>query len=440
MRDRLLWAGLIALVGGGLYVLESVAGGQLLARLLSLTAIWSVAAVALNLTNGTAGILNLGQHGFMLVGAYVTALLSSPKTATVLMAPWARAISLGGLTDDVRIQMAIAVLAGGAVAALFGLLIGIPSLRLRGDYLAIVTLGFGEAIRYASATDQGALLTNGGLGIRGIPGVFSGPVWAFVWLLLTLWVFTRFTQSSYGRALKAIREDETAAEAVGVRLAYHKVLAFTLCAAFAGIAGGLYAGWLRTIDPNTFQLFLVTYLLVAVSVGGVGSNTGALLGTALVVLVRQYLQPLERDQSPETLLGWAAIALGALFVAWAGILAPKAQRAGRNDPVARLPRRFALLGGVVGLFGLILVAGLLPWEWLARPRPFTGLRSVLLALCLLLTMIFRPLGALGRAEFSWDLIIGKRWSGPTDAERGQDAWLGGRTAAGEGKSGESERA
>lgn len=280
MRDRLLWTGLIVLVAASLVALEQAAPGQLWTRLISLVFIWSIATVALNLTNGVAGILNLGQHGFMLVGAYVTALLTSPKVGTFLMAPWAQSIHLDWLTQNVAVQMAVAVLVGGLAAALFGLLIGIPALRLRGDYLAMVTLGFGEAVRYLATTDQGALLTNGGLGIRGIPDVFAAPVWAFAWLIGALWFFTRFTRSTYGRALQAIREDELAASASGINLAYHKVLAFALNAAFAGIAGGLYAGWLRTIDPNTFQIFLMTYLLVAVSVGGVGSNTGAVLGTA----------------------------------------------------------------------------------------------------------------------------------------------------------------
>ena len=313
MRDRFLWLCAIVLIGAALLYVERVAGDGLFARLLGLTAIWSVAAVALNLTNGTAGVPNLGQHGFMLVGAYVTALLTSPKSATFLMAPWAQSLHLNWLSQSELVQMTAAVLVGGLVTAIFGLLVGIPSLRLRGDYLAMVTLGFGEAIRYVAATDQGSLLTNGGLGIRGIPGVFGSPFAAFVWLVIALWFFTRFTESSYGRALKSIREDELAAQAMGIHIAYHKVLAFSISAAFAGIAGGLYASWLRTIDPTTFPIFLMTYLLVAVSVGGVGSNTGAVLGTALVVLVRQYFQPLEREQSPGTLIGWAALAAAAFI-------------------------------------------------------------------------------------------------------------------------------
>ena len=447
MRDRILWLLLIVLVGAGLLGLERTAGDGLFARLVGLTAVWAVAALALNLTNGTAGVPNLGQHGFLMVGAYVTAILSAPKTGAFLMAPWARAINLQWLSTHEVVQMTAAVLAGGLVAALFGLLVGIPALRLRGDYLAMATLGFGEAIRYVIATDQGALLTNGGLGIRGIPGTFGGPFAAYVWLVVTLWFLTRFTQASYGRALKAIREDELAARAMGINVAYHKVLAFAVCAAFAGIAGGLYASWLRSIDPATFPIFLMTYLLVAVSVGGVGSNTGAVLGTALVVFVRQYLQPFERMQPPGPLIGWGLVAAAAfvLFAAWAS------RRGGRGRE--RGFAGMALPPALLGAAGAALILGFVPITWLSEPRPFSGLRNVLLGLCLLLVMIYRPHGALGRAEFSWGLLFDRRSKEPTELERSQDAWLhdeagadqeteaavrkGGEASAGEGGSAEA---
>jgi len=428
MRNRLLWLISIALIGAALLYLERVAGGWLLARLLSLTAIWAVAAVALNLTNGTAGLPNLGQHGFMLVGAYVTALLTSPKTTAFLMAPWAQSLNLNWLSQSVVVQMTVAVLAGGLVAALFGLSVGIPSLRLRGDYLAMVTLGFGEAIRYVSATDQGTLLTNGGLGIRGVPAVFGGPFAAYVWLVVTLWFLTRFTQSSYGRALKSIREDELAAQAMGINIAYHKVLAFGISAAFAGIAGGLYASWLGTIDPNTFQIFLMTYLLVAVSVGGAGSNTGAVLGTALVVLVRQYLQPLEQSQAPGPLIGWAALATAAaLFL----VVAAK-WRFQKAKTANRTLWRIGVIGGLLAVAGVVLVSGAAPWPWFEEPRSFVGLRNLLLGVCLLLVMIYRPLGALGRSEFGWGLIFDRKDKELSDTERSRDAWLTGEGAAKKG--------
>lgn len=420
MRDRLLWTGLIIIVASALALLQHTGVNPLLARLLGLTAIWSIAAVALNLTNGTTGFVNLGQHGFMLVGAYVTAILTANKSTAFLMAPWAQKISISGLTGYVPLQMAIAVLAGGIVAALFGLLIGIPSLRLRGDYLSMVTLGFGEAIRYVAATDQGALLTNGGLGIRGIPGVYGHPLWAFAWLVVTLLFFTRFTQSSYGRALKSIREDEMAASAVGVRVTYHKVLAFTLSAGFAGIAGGLYASWLQTIDPATFQIFLMIYLLAAVAVGGIGSNTGALFGTALVVMVRHYMQPIELEQQPGPLIGWLLLVL--IFV-YGGWTLGQVRNRIKTSP-APTHRTRSLFGIGIGLvLGVALISHWLPWEWLATPRSFSGMRNVILALCLLTVMIYRPLGLFGRGEFGWGLLFDRKSSEITEVERQQDAWL-----------------
>ena len=427
MRNRLLWILTVALCGAALFYLERTAGSGLFARLIALTAIWSIAAIALNLTNGTAGVHNFGQHGFMLIGAYVTALLTSPKTGTVLMAPWARSLNLDWLSTNDLVQLTAAVLVSGGVAALGGLLVGVPALRLRGDYLAMATLGFGEAIRYLASTDQGSLLTNGGLGIRGIPGHFGGPFAAFVWLAATLWFFARFTQSSYGRALKSIREDELAAQAMGINVAYHKVLAFGVSAAFAGIAGGLYASWLRAIDPAAFSFFLMTYLLVAAFVGGAGSNTGAVIGTALVVLVRQFFQPIEQARPPGPLIGWAlvAVAVWVIAAAWARRRRPGAAPDVR--PIAGIGRA-GLVSGLLAAAGVWLIAGAAPLAWLDASRPFSGLRNLLLGLVLLFVMIYRPLGVLGRSEFSWDLFLNRRPEVPTDEERSQDAWLGGETA------------
>lgn len=256
----------------------------------ALFAIWGVAAISLNLINGTTGILSLGHHGFMLVGGYTTALLTLPEIRRQQIAESARsqmndftlglslnnglrALGLEALTtpETLWIRFLIALFIGGLVAALFGLLVGIPSLRLRGDYLAIVTFGFGEIIRLLASTSLLGPFTNGSLGYTGVPAQIGRSLWwTFGFLALTVFVMTKFKTSSYGRALQGIREDEIAAEAMGVNLAYHKVLAFALSAFFAGVAGGLYTSWLSGARLDYFLFTLTFFFLVAISVGGRG--------------------------------------------------------------------------------------------------------------------------------------------------------------------------
>ncbi len=401
----------------------------------TLFAVWGVAAISLNLINGTTGILSLGQHGFMLVGGYTTALLTLPEIRRQQISESARsqmndftlglslsngfdALGLHGLTtpETLWVRFVIALFLGGLVAAVFGLIVGIPSLRLRGDYLAIVTFGFGEIIRLLASTSLFGPFTNGSLGYTGVPALFGRSLyWTFGILVLTVFVMVKLKYSSYGRALQGIREDEIAAEAMGVNLAYHKVLAFTLSAFFAGIAGGLYASWLSGARLDYFLFTLTFFFLVAISVGGTGSYTGVLIGTALVVFVRQYGDPLEQPYPVNVWFGALAV-LVILAVLGTVIL----RNARRLRP--RVPPLLYGLGalGVLGL-GFAFVApnfGLLTGEFQAF-----GMRAILLSVVLLVIMIARPSGILGRAEFSWAWLFRERRDQPSDEERAQDAWL-----------------
>lgn len=320
-RNRLLTLGAILAMTLILYLIGQ-SGSSKLVQAFALFSIWGIAAVSLNLVNGVTGILSLGQHGFMLVGGYTTALLilpvesreriltsgrsqMTPETLNLSIANLFRSIGLESLAGSEWqwLQFIIALFIGGLAAAFFGMLVGIPSLRLKGDYLAIVTLGFGEIIRLLAATSMFTPYTNGALGFAGVPQAYGKSIWWTTGILaITIFVMARLKYSSYGRVMQGIREDEVASEAMGVNVAYNKILAFVLTAFFAGIAGGLWVSWIGTARVDQFLFTLTFFFLVAISVGGTGSITGVLLGTALVVFIRQYGDPLEQTYP---LTGWA---------------------------------------------------------------------------------------------------------------------------------------
>ena len=417
-----------------LWLIDS-SGSVKLEQAFALFAIWGVAAVSLNLINGTTGILSLGHHGFMLIGGYTTALLVLPEANRAALASsarsqltpftlglsisnWMRALGLDALAtpETLWVRFIIALFIGGLVAALFGLIVGGPSLRLRGDYLAIVTFGFGEIIRLLASTSLFAPFTNGSLGFSGVPSDIGKSLWwTFGILAITVFVMSKLKFSSYGRALQGIREDEIAAEAMGVNLAYHKILAFTLSAFFAGVAGGLYVSWLATARLDVFLFTLTFFFLVAISVGGTGSITGVLLGTALVVFVRQYGDPVEGNYA---LSSWLAFAGVALLLAAAATFFYRST--GRHRPIWH-PAVFVLAGlGVVAVIGGLAAPGA---GFLAGSFQAFGGRAIFLSVLLIIIMIFRPEGIVGRHEFSWAALFRENRAEPSDEERAQDAWL-----------------
>jgi len=433
-RNILLTLAATVAVALALLILTSL-GSIKLNSALALFAIWGVATVSLNLVNGTLGILSLGHHGFMLIGGYTTALLilSDEKRENILtsgrsaMTPFTvglsvknffEAIGLHGLTGDdtLWLRFLVAILIGGLIAAFFGLIVGIPSLRLRGDYLAIVTFGFGEIIRLTASTRLFSPLTNGALGFSGVPIQFGKSVWwTFGFLAITLFVISKLKYSSYGRAMEGIREDEIASEAMGINLAYHKVLGFVISAFFAGIAGGLWVSWLGGARLDNFLFTLTFFFLVALSVGGTGSITGVLLGTALVVFVRQYGDPLEQTYPIST---WIII-IGIIFLLTA--LAIYIYRTVKRSRPRIIPAfyGFLVLAAATILLGILSPSlGIMTGEF----RGF-GMRAIFLSILLIIIMIFRPEGIVGRAEFNWAWLFNERLDQPTEEERKQDAWL-----------------
>ncbi|MDR3075994.1 MAG: branched-chain amino acid ABC transporter permease [Synergistaceae bacterium] len=222
-----------------------------------------ILAVSLNLSAGFLGQLPLGHAGFMSVGAYAAALF----TMSVNLPP--------------DVELPIALVLAFFVASAFGVLIGLPALRLRGDYLTIVTLGFGEIIRVI-ILNLG--FTGGAYGLRGIARETT-VTWTYLSLLVTLYVIAALIKSRHGRAILSIREDEIAAEASGIPTTYYKVLAFAVSAGFAGVAGGLYAHFLRILDPSKFDFMKSAEILVIVVLGGLGSIFGSVVSaTALTIL------------------------------------------------------------------------------------------------------------------------------------------------------------
>ncbi len=289
-RDtRLTILGCLA-AAAGLYLLEGHADPYIV-HMTCIAGLFAVLAVSYNLINGVTGQFSLEPNAFVACGAYVTALLTlSPdeKAASFILEPIIWPLSV------ISIPLLPALIIAGILTALMAFLMGFPVFRVRGDYLAIVTLGFGEVIRVVANNAQS--LTNGPLGLKGIPHL-TNLWWAWGLLAVTLFVIVRLVNSSYGRALKAVREDEVAAEAMGINAFWHKMLAFTLSAFFEGVAGGLLAHLITTISPSQFTFMFTFNLLIIIVVGGLGSTTGAVLAALLFTFGGEWLRAVEEPMS-----------------------------------------------------------------------------------------------------------------------------------------------
>ncbi|MEH7113198.1 branched-chain amino acid ABC transporter permease [Neobacillus niacini] len=225
-------------------------------------------AASLHLVIGITGQFSIGHAGFLAVGAYVSAII----------------------TMKFELPFVLAIIIGGIVATLAGLIVGIPTLRLRGDYLAIATLGFGEIIRIVFLNID---YVGGAAGMM----VSNMTTWtsAFVCLVITIIVIVNFTNSRHGRACIAIRENEIAADAMGINTTFYKVVAFAIGSFFAGIAGGLFAHNFYIIQPTNFGFLKSFDILIFVVLGGLGSLSGSVISAILLTIISTYLQ-----QYPET--------------------------------------------------------------------------------------------------------------------------------------------
>lgn len=223
-----------------------------------------ILAVSLNLITGFTGQFSLGHAAFMSVGAYTSAIL----------------------TAKLGYPFIVGVLGAAIMASIAGIIIGIPTLRLRGDYLAIATLGFGEIIKIILFNNDS---TGGAMGLNDIPR-YTNWTWLYFFVILTVLIISNFIKSYHGRACISIREDEIAAESMGVNTTYYKVLVFTIGALFAGIAGALYANYFYFIKPDSFGFMKSIDILVIVVFGGLGSIPGSIVGAILLSVISVFLQ------------------------------------------------------------------------------------------------------------------------------------------------------
>ncbi len=285
-----------------------------------------ILATSLNLVNGYMGEFSLAHAGFMAVGAYTSTLLTMhvlPPDAHAAMFP-------------------LAVLAAGAVTSLMGLLVAIPSFKVRGDYLAIITLAFLMIVKSAIENIDAI---GGPRGIPGIPRLTSLP-WVFAWTVALVWLIRNFVYSRYGRGVLAIREDEIASELMSVDTRRVKILAFMLSAFFAGVAGALFAHLLQFISPRVFDIVKTTEVLIMVYLGGIASIGGSILGATVYTLLLEVLRP----STVASLLSWLP--------------------AGLFDPLNKY---------VISHLGV--------------------LRMIIMPLLLVLVMLYWPRGIMGKREF-----------------------------------------
>ena len=289
------------------------------ARIISLVGINITLAVSLNLINGLAGQFSIGHAGFMAVGGYAATYLTVYHGAAI-------AATVGGTPMQgvgSLVVMTASLVTGAVAAGLAGMVVGIPSLRLKGDYLAIVTLGFGEIIRVIILNIPAVGGATGFTAALPITNIF----WIYAVAVLTIVIVRNITQSTFGRALGAIRSDEIAAEAMGVATTRYKVLAFVISAALAGVAGGLWGQlFANPLNPQNLNFVKSIEVIVMIVLGGIGSITGAVLGATTLTILPEALRTFDQQ--------------------------------------------------------------------------FPGLRMVLYALLLILLMIFRPDGIMGRRELS----------------------------------------
>jgi branched-chain amino acid transport system permease protein len=312
--------------------------------------ILAVVAVSMNLVTGFTGLFSLGQAGFMAIGAYVTAIFLIPTTS-IKDVYYISGISPVITTFKNWLESCpawmqaltpyLALIVGGLVAALFAALIGIPVLRLKSDYLAIATLGFSEIMRAVISSPQMDTITNGSYGLKKIQG-YSSLFQTFAIAGVCILLMVLLLRSTYGRAFKAIREDEIAAESMGINLFMHKSLSFIVGSFFSAVSGGMLAMFMRSIDSKTFSISLTYDILLIVVIGGIGSVTGSVISALLVTASKEW---------------WLRFFDNPLYI---------------------------------GDFQVPLFR--------------TGFRMVIFSIILLMVVLFYQKGIMGKNEFSWDRI------------------------------------
>ena len=274
---------LLALMFVALYFIEQAAGTRSMhITVLKKGAIYALIAVSMNLLNGFTGLFSLGQAGFMLVGAYTYAIFTIPMAKRMAVYQYYQ----GGIIQF-ELPFMLAIVLAGVVAALFAWLVGLPVLRLKSDYLAIATLGFAEIIRAVIQYDKLGPLTNGSNLLKTYP-TFHTVLFPFAVSGACIAIILLLINSTYGRAFKAIRDDEIAAEAMGINLFHHKQMAFVISSFFAGVGGALLAMYQGSLQANAFKSSMTYEILLIVVIGGMGSISGSVLASFLFIACSEW--------------------------------------------------------------------------------------------------------------------------------------------------------
>ncbi|MDY3917586.1 MAG: branched-chain amino acid ABC transporter permease [Candidatus Limivivens sp.] len=290
-KETIINVVLIAALLAVLFILEQfLPSTAMIFTVLKKGAIYALVAVSMNLLNGFTGLFSLGQAGFMLLGAYTYAILTIPVEQRINVYQY-----FDGGIIQFTVPVAVALIAAGLVAAVFAFFIGLPVLRLKSDYLAIATLGFAEIIRAVFQWDKLGPLTNGSNLLRSYP-TFKSVLFPFLVSGICIAVIVMMINSTYGRAFKAIRDDEIAAEAMGINLAHHKRIAFVVSSFFAGISGALLAMYQTTVQASMFKSAMTYEILLIVVIGGIGSISGSCISAFLFIACSEWwLRFLDKD-------------------------------------------------------------------------------------------------------------------------------------------------
>nr|WP_113865466.1 branched-chain amino acid ABC transporter permease [Brenneria salicis]NMN90512.1 branched-chain amino acid transport system permease protein [Brenneria salicis ATCC 15712 = DSM 30166]RBP64842.1 amino acid/amide ABC transporter membrane protein 2 (HAAT family) [Brenneria salicis ATCC 15712 = DSM 30166] len=271
-----------------LFILQSSLNDYVI-RIICNVFIFMILAVSYNLINGVTGQLSLEPNGFVAIGAYITAILLLSADTKLEMYEMA---SPSALVLALHTAFLPALIISGVCAAIVAVCLAFPVFRVRGDYLAIVTLGFGFIIKILAINNP--QITNGAIGINEIPQASNMLYWCGFIALIAVVFILQIVYSKYGRAMKAVRDDEDAAIAMGINTFKIKTYAFATSAFFEGIGGGLLASLLTIISPDLFDFMLTFQLLIIIVLGGLGSTTGAILGTIVVVGSGEWLRFLDQ--------------------------------------------------------------------------------------------------------------------------------------------------
>lgn len=291
-RNKILTiAVLIVLLAAMILADQHIIFSDYVQRLIKLSAAYGIAALSMTLIQGYTGLFSLGQAGFMAVGAYTVALCTIPIDVKASLFyvepayPWVASLNL---------SFPIALLLGASLAAILAFFIGFPVLRLKSDYLGIASLGFSEIIRIIIVNWMP--LTNSSLGLKSIPST-ANVTWCVGLLTVVVFLLLRMMKTTYGRSFKAIRDDEVAAQAMGINLFTHKLKSFIISGFMAGLSGGLIASIIGIVTPTYFKYTLIYDLLLIVIIGGMGSITGAVLASFVITFGKEYLRFLDEGFS-----------------------------------------------------------------------------------------------------------------------------------------------